>query len=557
MNGWNLADAFETIAHRIASARRSCTTAPSPRGATSTDGRTRSRPRCSAGAASSRTRWRSTSTTGPSTSSRCSPRSRPAWSRSTPTIATRDDELAVPVGQRRRRRGGVPRRLHATVSRRCARSCPRSPRGCGSTTTADHAPTGRSPYEAAPSAAPPGGRTTAPWGRERRRPAAAVHRRHHGHAQGRDVATGRPVPRLDCERRQADAARPGPSTASPARSPSRARSTCRRRRSCTAPACSTRSPRCCSAAASSPLARASFDPVEVLDTIQTERVEVGDDRRRRLRQAARARRSTPSRSAGTSPACACVLSSWRDVAREAKDGLLRHAPHVILVDALGSSEAIGIATAVDTGGSATTSAAASFTLGPATRACITEDGRDVKWGSGERGRVAMRGFTPIGYYKDPEKSATHVRRARRRALLDPRRPRHRRRRRHGAPARPRQPVHQHRRREGVPRGGGGGAQAARRGAPMRPWWACPTTASARRSPRSSNRTPGRDVDTAALIAHVKEHLAGYKAPKRIITVSSIGRAPNGKLDYRALRALAVMPSDPSAGDPSRYLAADD
>ncbi len=36
---------------------------------------------------------------------------------------------------------------------------------------------------------------------------------------------------------------------------------------------------------------------------------------------------------------------------------------------------------------------------------ITDDGRDVEPGSGETGRVAVRGYTPIGYYKDPEKSA--------------------------------------------------------------------------------------------------------------------------------------------------------
>ena len=38
-------------------------------------------------------------------------------------------------------------------------------------------------------------RVEAPWGRSRRRPAAPLHRRHHRHAQGRDVAPGRPVQR--------------------------------------------------------------------------------------------------------------------------------------------------------------------------------------------------------------------------------------------------------------------------------------------------------------------------------------------------------------------------
>ena len=49
---------------------------------------------------------------------------------------------------------------------------------------------------------------------------------------------------------------------------------------------------------------------------------------------------------------------------------------------------------------------------------------------------------------------------------------------------------------------------------------------------------GHAIDPAALVAHVKAHLAGYKAPRRIITVDSVGRAPNGKLDYRALQARA-------------------
>jgi acyl-CoA synthetase (AMP-forming)/AMP-acid ligase II len=45
-------------------------------------------------------------------------------------------------------------------------------------------------------------------------------------------------------------------------------------------------------------------------------------------------------------------------------------------------------------------------------------------------------------------------------------------------------------------------------------------------------------DEAGLIAHVKAHLAGYKAPKRVLVVDSLGRAVNGKLDYAALRARA-------------------
>jgi acyl-CoA synthetase (AMP-forming)/AMP-acid ligase II len=47
------------------------------------------------------------------------------------------------------------------------------------------------------------------------------------------------------------------------------------------------------------------------------------------------------------------------------------------------------------------------------------------------------------------------------------------------------------------------------------------------------------VDPAELIGHVKSRLAAYKAPKRVIAVTSIGRAANGKLDYKKLRSDAI------------------
>lgn len=42
-----------------------------------------------------------------------------------------------------------------------------------------------------------------------------------------------------------------------------------------------------------------------------------------------------------------------------------------------------------------------------------------------------------------------------------------------------------------------------------------------------------------LSEHVKSHLAHYKAPRHLVVVDSIGRAPNGKVDYRRLTAVAV------------------
>jgi len=41
-----------------------------------------------------------------------------------------------------------------------------------------------------------------------------------------------------------------------------------------------------------------------------------------------------------------------------------------------------------------------------------------------------------------------------------------------------------------------------------------------------------------LIAHVKQTLAAYKAPKHVIEVDTIGRAANGKVDYKRLKGHA-------------------
>ncbi len=38
--------------------------------------------------------------------------------------------------------------------------------------------------------------------------------------------------------------------------------------------------------------------------------------------------------------------------------------------------------------------------------------------------------------------------------------------------------------------------------------------------------------------HVRQHLAGYKVPRELV-LAPVLRAPNGKLDYKAVRALAL------------------
>ena len=53
------------------------------------------------------------------------------------------------------------------------------------------------------------------------------------------------------------------------------------------------------------------------------------------------------------------------------------------------------------------------------------------------------------------------------------------------------------------------------------------------------------IDAAAIVEHVKTRLAPYKAPRHVLTVDTIGRAPNGKVDYRRLKALATERLAPS------------
>ena len=47
------------------------------------------------------------------------------------------------------------------------------------------------------------------------------------------------------------------------------------------------------------------------------------------------------------------------------------------------------------------------------------------------------------------------------------------------------------------------------------------------------------VSEAELIDHVKGRLASYKAPRRVRGVPTIGRAPNGKVDYKRHRAESI------------------
>jgi len=63
--------------------------------------------------------------------------------------------------------------------------------------------------------------------------------------------------------------------------------------------------------------------------------------------------------------------------------------------------------------------------------------------------------------------------------------------------------------------------------------------------------PGADVEPDEVTAEVRRTLAGYKAPRRVVVVPSLERAPNGKADYRRLREVAITalaaPAIPGGG----------
>jgi fatty-acyl-CoA synthase len=97
-----------------------------------------------------------------------------------------------------------------------------------------------------------------------------------------------------------------------------------------------------------------------------------------------------------------IVSSGVMWSQEVKHGMLRHIPQVTLMDSFGSSEAVGFAMSATTKDGEV--ATAKFTLG-ADVAVFTPDHKPVKPGDPEPGYIARGGNIPLGYWKDPEKTA--------------------------------------------------------------------------------------------------------------------------------------------------------
>lgn len=101
-----------------------------------------------------------------------------------------------------------------------------------------------------------------------------------------------------------------------------------------------------------------------------------------------------------------ILSTGAMFSQDMKDALAAFKPRLLLIDSLGSSEAIGVGTSLSRGSD--TKATGSFTVSDQVRV-LTEDNRDVKPGSGDSGMVALGGRVPLGYYKDEVKTAATFR----------------------------------------------------------------------------------------------------------------------------------------------------
>ena len=219
---------------------------------------------------------------------------------------------------------------------------------------------------------------------------------------------------------------------------------------------------------------------------------------------------------------------------EVKEALLDRIEHVVLLDAMGSSEG-SMGTSISMKGLPPKTA--KFAVAPTTKV-FTDDDREVVPGSGEIGKVAAGGAVPLGYYKDPEKSSKTFRTingvrysfpgdmatveadgsltllGRGSQVINS----------GGEKIFPEEVEEAVKRVEGVLDCLVVGIDDEKFGQAV--------TAVA-------SLSPGAKVEEAAVIANVKTQLAGYKAPKRVIFVTQIPRAPNGKADYKTARDMAI------------------
>lgn len=229
-----------------------------------------------------------------------------------------------------------------------------------------------------------------------------------------------------------------------------------------------------------------------------------------------------------------LLSSGVMFSAATKEAMLDHHGCTI-VDSLGSSEGTGMASQVMSRRRRDT-ATARFRLGEHTRV-LTDEGIDVQPGSGERGQIALGWPLPLGYFKDPAKTEEAF------PMVAGRR--------WSIPG------------DWATVEADGTVTLLGRGS------ACINTGGEKVFPEEVEEAlkeldavvdcnvvgldddrwgqavtavveltaPGA-ADADELRAGVRERLAGYKVPKRVVLVDRVERSPNGKTDYRWAKSVA-------------------
>ena len=284
------------------------------------------------------------------------------------------------------------------------------------------------------------------------------------------------------------------------------------------------------------LQKRSFDAHELFQVIQDKKatlaVVVGDSFVKPMIRALD--EATAKGTAYDASSLKMIASSGVMWTSEVKEALLERIEHVVLLDAMGSSEG-SMGTSISMKGLPPKTA--KFSVAPTTKV-FTEDDREVQPGSGEIGKVAAGGAVPIGYYKDPEKSSKTFRTingvrysfpgdmatveadgsltllGRGSQVINSA----------GEKIFPEEVEEAVKRVDGVLDCLVVGIDDEKFGQAV--------TAVA-------SLSPGAKVEEATIIANVKTQLAGYKAPKRVVFVTQIPRAPNGKADYKTARDMAI------------------
>lgn len=283
------------------------------------------------------------------------------------------------------------------------------------------------------------------------------------------------------------------------------------------------------------LTERSFSAEDLLDTVERDQVAtlmwVGDAFARPVLAELQA---NPGR--WTLSSLRVIVSSGVVFSAEIKQGIIDCLPHVKIADVFGSSETMSLGRSMTQRGEGHKTAA--FKAKDTTRV-ITEEGRDVVPGSGEKGLLAIGGRQPVGYYNEPEKTASTFR------MIDGQR--------YVVPG------------DWATVGADGTVTLIGRGSE------CINTGGEKVFPEEVEivlkRHPGvydavvlgvpderfgqsivavveRDGQGArfsedSVISFVKDNLSSYKAPRRIITVDALDRLPNGKADLKSIKAKAL------------------